>query len=94
MIIKEAEKFFQDILVDPASYLIRKEYILFGDQLYLISPEMIQFKGMKILRPGLHIGTIKKNRLEPSHALALALKKEEIRQWVDRRRLAVKSYGI
>lgn len=83
LIIKEAEKFFQDILVDPASYLIRKEYILFGDQLYLISPEMIQFKGMKVLRPGLHIGTIKKNRLEPSHALALALKKEEIRQWVD-----------
>lgn len=82
-IIKEAEKFFKEIFTDPASYLLHKEYILFGDQLYFISPEMISFKGMKILRPGLHIGTIKKNRLEPAHALALALKKEEIRQWAD-----------
>ena len=28
---------------------------------------------LKVLRPGLHLGTIKKNRFEPSHALALAL---------------------
>ncbi|MBQ9136653.1 MAG: RsmF rRNA methyltransferase first C-terminal domain-containing protein, partial [Lachnospiraceae bacterium] len=31
-----------------------------------------------VLRPGLHLGTLKKNRFEPSHALALALKKEEV----------------
>ena len=30
-------------------------------------------KGLKVLRPGLHLGTMKKNRFEPSHALALAL---------------------
>ncbi|MDE7016698.1 MAG: RsmF rRNA methyltransferase first C-terminal domain-containing protein, partial [Lachnospiraceae bacterium] len=30
-------------------------------------------KGIKALRPGLHVGTMKKNRFEPSHALALFL---------------------
>ena len=34
-------------------------------------------KGLKVLRPGLHLGTMKKNRFEPSHALALALTPEE-----------------
>ena len=30
-------------------------------------------KGLRILRPGLHVGTLKKDRFEPAHALALAL---------------------
>ena len=35
-------------------------------------------KGLKVLRPGLHLGTVLKNRFEPSHALALALHPEEV----------------
>ena len=35
-----------------------------------------------MLRPGLHLGTVKKNRFEPSHALALALLPEEARYTV------------
>lgn len=50
--------------------------VLFGDQLHLL-PEPVPLKGMKILRPGLHLGTVKKNRFEPAHALALALKSQE-----------------
>ncbi|MFR4511822.1 MAG: RsmF rRNA methyltransferase first C-terminal domain-containing protein [Clostridium sp.] len=38
---------------------------------------MVSLKGLKVLRPGLHIGTIKKNRFEPSHALALWLFPED-----------------
>ena len=38
---------------------------------------MIDLAGLKIVRPGLHMGTMKKNRFEPSHALALSMKKEE-----------------
>ena len=43
---------------------------------------MPALKGMKVLRPGLHLGTFKKNRFEPSHALALALKPKEAKQAV------------
>ena len=53
------------------------DYLRFGDQLYLAPKGMPALKGLKVLRPGLHLGTIKKNRFEPSHALALSLKKDE-----------------
>lgn len=45
----------------------------FGDNIYMIPREMPSVKGLKVLRTGLHIGTLKKNRFEPAHALALAL---------------------
>jgi len=53
-------------------------YLRFGEQLYFAPKEMPSVKGLKVLRPGLHLGTIKKNRFEPSHALALALKPEHV----------------
>lgn len=52
--------------------------ILYGDQLYRVPPQMPDFTGMKVLRPGLHLGTFKKNRFEPSHALALALQPADV----------------
>lgn len=48
-------------------------YLAFGDNLYLAPPDMPSLKGLKVLRPGLHLGQVKKNRFEPAHALALAL---------------------
>lgn len=53
-------------------------WIRFGEQLYYGPANMPSLKGLKVLRPGLHLGTLKKNRFEPSHALALALKPEEV----------------
>jgi NOL1/NOP2/fmu family ribosome biogenesis protein len=58
------------------------EPLLFGDQLYWLphAPNCPfhegYLQGIKVLRPGLHLGTVKKNRLEPAHALALALPKK------------------
>lgn len=49
----------------------------FGDQIYLTPSAMVSMKGMKVLRAGLHLGTDKKNRIEPAHALAMALHIEE-----------------
>lgn len=57
--------------------------LLFGDQVYLLPPGMIPVSGLKVLRPGLHLGTLKKNRMEPSHALALALSLDEVKTAVD-----------
>ena len=53
-------------------------YIKYGDQLYLGPENMPSLYKLKVLRPGLHLGTLKKNRFEPSHALALALKKSDV----------------
>ena len=38
---------------------------------------------LKVLRPGLHLGTLKKNRFEPAHALALSLAAEQVKQSYD-----------
>lgn len=52
--------------------------LLFGEQLYCTPDSAIDIQGLKVLRPGLHLGTLKKNRLEPSHALALALTQKDV----------------
>lgn len=54
------------------------KYIRFGENLYLASECMPGMKGMKVLRPGLHLGELKKNRFEPSHALALTLSPSDV----------------
>ena len=71
-------------------------FLLFGDQLYLAPKDMPALKGLKVLRPGLHLGTMKKGRFEPAHALALSLSPKdavhccnlsgdsrEARQWIN-----------
>ena len=45
----------------------------FGPSLYLVPEEMPELKGLKVLRPGLELGQVKKGRFEPAHALALWL---------------------
>ncbi len=47
--------------------------VSFGPNLYWAPAEMPELKGLKVLRPGLELGEIKKDRFEPAHALALWL---------------------
>jgi len=52
----------------------------FTDNIYLL-PEGIlaaNLKGLRVERPGLHLCVSKKNRFEPSHSLALALKASDV----------------
>lgn len=50
------------------------QFKLFGDELYSIPIGTPSLKGLKVLRCGLHLGTLKKDRFEPNHSLALAVK--------------------
>lgn len=43
----------------------------FGDNLFWVPMEMPDIRKLKVLRPGLELGFVKKDRLEPAHALAL-----------------------
>lgn len=77
--IKLYTKFCQEILtIQPTGI-----FTLFGDQLYLTPEALPPLNGLKILRPGWHLGTIKKGRFEPSHALALGLQKNQWKNNVD-----------
>lgn len=57
-----------------------KRLAWFGGQLYHVPKGMPGLDGLRVLRPGLHLGTWKKNRLEPSHGLALALEPKHVGQ--------------
>ena len=46
----------------------------FGQNLYWVPEEMPDISRLKVMRPGLELGTVKKDRFEPAHALALWLK--------------------
>ena len=46
----------------------------FGQNLFWAPREMPDLRRLKVLRPGLELGTVKKDRFEPAHALALWLK--------------------
>lgn len=54
--------------------------VTFGDTLYWAPPNMPDIRKLKVLRPGLELGTVKKDRFEPAHALALWLKACETQQ--------------
>ena len=47
--------------------------VCFGDTLYWAPKAMPELKKLKVLRPGLELGIVKKDRFEPAHALALWL---------------------
>lgn len=71
---------FIDFAKDTLVKIPDGNYVIFGDELYLVPSEMIAIDRLKVLRPGWHLGTFKKNRFEPSHALALGLQKEEVKR--------------
>ena len=82
-------KQFLSLSVESEDYTITsllsngKNYQYFGDELYLLPEQMNSLSGLKTVRPGLHLGTRKKNRFEPAHALAMALHPEDIRQCIE-----------
>lgn len=81
--IKYAAGLFEQFAVENLDKDCTGRYILFGGNLYIAPNDMPDISGLRILRPGLHVGMIKKDRLEPSHALALALKPDEAKNCLD-----------
>ena len=48
--------------------------VSFGQNLFWAPEELPDISRLKVMRPGLELGTVKKDRFEPAHALALWLK--------------------
>lgn len=64
---------FAESVLGVTSRRMETKLLRFGDNLYEAPACLPSLKGLKVLRPGLHVGTLKKNRFEPGHALALVL---------------------
>ena len=75
---KEAEEFFDRLGIE-----LPKERLQVRDEkIYLMPEGLPELTGLRILRSGLLLGEMKKNRFEPSQSLAMCLKKEEYKRCV------------
>ncbi|MDE5990490.1 MAG: RsmF rRNA methyltransferase first C-terminal domain-containing protein [Clostridia bacterium] len=69
----QKENLTEDIVAD----------LSFGDNLYAMPKGTPRLDRLKVERAGLHLGIVKKNRFEPSHSLALALKPSQVKRILD-----------
>jgi len=73
------------------------EIVCFGEDASLL-PCALPLSGLRVLRPGLALGAMKKNRFEPSHALALTLRREDCQRSVswpaDSQEIAAFLHGV
>ena len=69
---REFEKKFLNIKIEG-------DFQIKGENLYLLPEDCPDTKKLKVLRNGLHLGTLKKNRFEPSHALSHYLRIEDVK---------------
>lgn len=67
------ENLLTDVVVDLA----------FGDNLYSMPKGTPRLDRLKVERAGLHLGAVVRNRFEPSHSLALALKPTEAKRIIN-----------
>ena len=56
---------------------------LVGAYLYALPAGLPDLTGLRYLHPGWWLGTVKKDRFEPAHALALGLRPDEARRVLD-----------
>ncbi len=74
-------KDFQDFESDAFNIKHQGGFVLFGEHLYLM-PEGIDINKIKVIRPGLYMGILKKGRFEPSHSLCLASNPERFKNTI------------
>ena len=78
--LKPFNEFCKDTLKPEVAERILEggDLFFFGKQLFLAPKNMPSVNGLKVLRPGLQLGEIIKDRFEPNHALALFLKADDV----------------
>ena len=76
-------EFLSCVSKELADWILAGKLVLFGDQLYRLPDGAPGLSGLRVLRAGLHIGEYKKNRLEPSHALALCMGTGDAKTYVN-----------
>lgn len=74
--LKEFHAWEAETLAEP----LQGNYLYFGQQLYRVPEFCPPLKGLKVLRPGLQIGEQKGKIFKPAHALAMALRLDEVKQ--------------
>lgn len=68
---------------DYLNFSPKPPFVIHGSSLMAVPEVLPDLKGLRVMRSGLYIGELKKNRFEPSQAFAMTLKKEDAKLTVD-----------
>ncbi|MCR5215790.1 MAG: RsmB/NOP family class I SAM-dependent RNA methyltransferase [Lachnospiraceae bacterium] len=79
----ELEQFLQSLHWKISTQEILNRISMVDGRVYLMPEGMKDYSNLHKLRVGLLLGEEKKNRFEPSQALAMALSKEDYELWID-----------
>lgn len=71
-VLKELENIFYE--------LPKGEYNILNDRLYIMPKDLPDTRGLGVIRAGILAGEFRKNRFEPSHALFMSEKPENVRR--------------
>ncbi|MEW9123678.1 MAG: RsmB/NOP family class I SAM-dependent RNA methyltransferase [Thermotaleaceae bacterium] len=81
-VVNQGFKDFEEFVEINLNCSFSGPFEIHGEQLYQIPRGLPSLKGIKVLRSGLLLGAFKKNRFEPSQALAMTLKKNDVKRSV------------
>ncbi len=79
-ISKQNQKLVQDFYSQYLNLKAPQYLYNNNNHIYALLPQFPELKGIRVLRNGLYLGECKKNRFEPSLALALTLHHEDVKQ--------------
>ena len=85
---RQAMQFYRIFEQQTLQTKLEGTFHLQGTQLFLLPEGCPELAGLRLVRPGLHLGELKKGRFEPNHALARVLTAE---QFVHTHELATES---
>ncbi len=77
------EDFATDYLIDGGLRDVLDSGLTVKEDRLYYQPLDYDLRGLKVLRSGLFIGEFKKNRFEPAHSLAMALKPSDVKYTLD-----------
>ncbi len=77
------EDFATDYLIDGGLRKLLESGLAVKEERLHYQPLDYDLRGLKVLRSGLFVGEFKKNRFEPAHSLAMALKPSDVKNTID-----------
>ncbi|MEK4435087.1 RsmB/NOP family class I SAM-dependent RNA methyltransferase [Paenibacillus sp. FSL K6-2862] len=74
---------YQQFIEEHLEIELLGETVFYGDRVYQSSVGASRLEGLKVIRPGWFMGTVKNGRFVPSHPLACALNSSEARRVIN-----------
>ncbi|MCZ4150881.1 rRNA cytosine-C5-methyltransferase, partial [Escherichia coli] len=76
----DAGQVYSRFIAEHTEIELSGETVFYGDRVYQSAVGAARLEGLKVVRPGWFMGTVKNGRFVPSHPLACALRMQEAKR--------------